>query len=103
MIMTENLFPQKPELKPIIYAYTDSNPTLAGFIKVGYTAKNAKERVAEQYPTNRPGKLPYQILLEEAAIKRDGSFFKDYDVHQYLRKKGIKKMSPGYSSDSFEL
>jgi hypothetical protein len=45
--------------------------------------------VAQQYPTLRPGVLPYKIVLEESAMRNDGTTFADHDVHRYLRKKGI--------------
>ncbi|MDP2058097.1 MAG: DEAD/DEAH box helicase family protein, partial [Flavobacteriaceae bacterium] len=49
-----------------------------------------KTRVAQQYPTLRPGALPYKIVLEESAMHNDGSTFSDHDVHRYLKKAGIK-------------
>ena len=88
--MSKEFFPQRPKATPTIYAYTDTNPQYKGLLKVGYTIKDAKTRVAEQYPTKRPGKLPYKIVLEESAIRNDGSTFHDHEVHQYLRKQKIK-------------
>jgi hypothetical protein len=46
--------------------------------------------VAQQYPTLRPGKPPYRIVLEESAMRNDGSVFTDHDVHRMLRLNGIK-------------
>jgi hypothetical protein len=65
--MPKDFFPPRPALTPAIYAYEDSNPQYAGLLKVGYTAVNVQKRVAEQYPTARPGKPPYRIVLEESA------------------------------------
>jgi hypothetical protein len=45
--------------------------------------------VAQQYPAARPGKPPYKIVLEESAMKNDGSSFTDHDVHRLLRKRGF--------------
>lgn len=87
-VKSENFFPQKPELSPKIYAYTDQ--AYKGLLKVGYTTVDVKKRVAEQYPTKRPGNLPYQIVFEESAMRRDGSYFDDHTVHRLLVKKGIK-------------
>lgn len=86
----DNFFPQRPESKPTIYAYEDTNPQYAGLLKVGYTTVDAQSRVAQQYPTKRPGKLPYRIILEESAMRSDGTTFTDHDVHRYLRSGGVK-------------
>lgn len=48
---------------------------------------DVRKRVMEQYPTLKPGDLPYRIVLEESAMRPDGSAFMDHDVHRYLRKK----------------
>ena len=88
--MSNDFFPPRPASRPTIYAYEDTNPQYAGLLKVGYTNVGAKERVAQQYPTLRPGKLPYRIVLEESAMRNDGSVFTDRDVHKMLRINGIK-------------
>ena len=88
--MSNKFFPKKVDSSPTIYVYEDTNPQYAGLLKVGYTAVNARDRVAQQYPTLRPGNLPYRILLEESAMRSDGSAFSDHDVHKVLRKKGIQ-------------
>jgi len=88
--MSNNFFPPRPDARPTIYAYEDTNPQYAGLLKVGYTTKGVRERVAEQYPTLRPGKLPYRIVLEEPAMRSDGTVFTDHDVHRMLRINGIK-------------
>ena len=84
----EEFFPQRPEFKPTIYAYEDTNPQYLGLLKVGYTTRDVQERVAEQYPTRRPGKLPYRIVLEESAMRSDGTVFTDHEVHRCLRSMG---------------
>jgi len=83
--METNFFPSKPDSKPTIYAYEDSNQEYRGLLKIGYTTKDVRKRVAEQYPTLRPGKPPYRIVLNESAMKPDGSSFTDREVHRYLR------------------
>ena len=88
--MNKNFFPQRPLVQPKIYAYEDTNPQYAGLLKVGYTTKDVRERVAEQYPTSRPGQPPYRIVLEEPAMRSDGTGFTDHDVHHMLRINGIK-------------
>ncbi len=87
--MGSDFFPLRPKLVPKIYAYEDSNPQYRGLLKIGYTTKDIKERVAEQYPTLRPGPLPYRIVLEESAIRKDGTSFTDREVHRMLRINGI--------------
>jgi hypothetical protein len=91
--MKREFFPIKAEAKPTIYAFTDSNPQFSGLLKVGFTTVNAQARLKQIYPLKTPGKLPYQILLEESAMKSDGGSFTDHDVHRVLRKKGIKNPS----------
>jgi len=85
--MIKDFFPQKPEINPTIYAYeligVDSHK---GLLKVGYTVRNAQDRVAEQLKTSR---LSYRIVLEESAVRNDGAAFTDYEVHQYLSKRSI--------------
>lgn len=83
-----DFFPKKPEVNPTIYAYTDI--AYKNLLKIGYTTVNAKKRVAEQYPTKRPGSLPYKIVFEESAVRNDGTSFDDHTVHRYLKEKGIK-------------
>lgn len=85
-----DFFPPKPEARPAIYAYQDTHPQYKGLLKVGFTAIDAEKRVAQQYPTLRPGALPYKIVLEESAMRSDGSSFTDHDIHRALRKKGIR-------------
>ena len=88
--MPDTFFPPKPDIEPKIYAYRDKNPSYAGFLKVGFTARDVEGRVAQQYPTKRPGELPYEILLEESAVWSDGGSFTDHDIHRYLRKRGFR-------------
>ncbi len=88
--MRNDFFPPRPPARPTIYAYEDTNPQYDGLLKVGYTTTDAKKRVAQQYPTKKPGKPPYRIVLEEPAMRNDGSVFTDHDVHRMLRLNGIK-------------
>lgn len=88
--MSKEFFPPRPEAKPTIYAYEDTHPQYKGLLKIGYTTKSAKERVAAQYPIAKPGKPPYVIRLEESAMRSDGTAFTDHDVHRYLRNIGVR-------------
>ncbi|MGI6461319.1 MAG: DEAD/DEAH box helicase family protein [Candidatus Hydrogenedentales bacterium] len=87
--MNPKFFPLRPESRPAIYAYEDTNPDYAGLLKVGYTTQDVRARVAQQYPTKRPGRAPYRILLEEPAMRPDGTVFTDHDVHRWLRAAGV--------------
>lgn len=82
---------------PRIYAYTEpqfkttpwkNNRRGYGLIKVGFTTKSAHERVSEQFGTNKPIDNPYEILLDEVAIRNDGTYFTDFDVHKVLEHAG---------------
>ena len=76
------LFPKKSESAPIIYAYrTPGAIENKGLIKVGYTIKSARERIDQQLKT---GNINYEILLEESAMREDGSAFDDHAVHKQL-------------------
>src|SRR5258707_8412847 len=91
LAMNRDFFPPRPESRPTIYAYEDTNPQYVDLLKVGYTNVDAKTRVAQQYPTLRPGKPPYRIVLEESAMRNDGTVFTDRDVHRMLRVNGVKR------------
>lgn len=88
--MSKGFFPARPAFRPKIYAYKDSNPQYAGLLKVGYTTLDVNTRVGQQYPTRRPGKPPYEIVLEESAMRSDGTVFADHDVHRWLREQGVR-------------
>ena len=99
---SKELFSERPNINPTIYAYTDDNPKYTGLLKIGYTTTNAEKRVSEQYPTKRPGGKPWKIVFEESAMKNDGSSFDDHEVHKYLRRKGIKNPNGEWFSCSIE-
>src|SRR3989339_358941 len=88
--MSNKFFPPRPQSRPTIYAYEDTNPQYAGLLKVGYTTVDVQSRVTQQYPTLRPGKPPYRIVLEESAMRNDGTVFTDHDVHRMVRINGVK-------------
>ena len=83
-----NFFPNRPNLTPQIYAYSD--PRYEGMLKVGYTTRDVQKRVADQYPVKLPGeKLPYKIVYQDSAVREDGTAFTDIMVHWWLRKNGF--------------
>ena len=71
-------FPSRPAAHPTIYAYEDTHPQYRGLLKVGYTSVDVQHRVAQQYPTLRPGARPYRIVFEESAMRGDGTSFTDH-------------------------
>ncbi len=42
---TNEFFPARPESRPTIYAYQDSNPQHDGELKVGYATRTARGNV----------------------------------------------------------
>ena len=40
-MMSKDFFPPRPESRPTIYAYEDTNPQYAGLLKVGCTTVDA--------------------------------------------------------------
>ncbi len=90
MMSNKKFFPQRPKVKPIIYAYTLPNDiSKKGQLKIGFTTRLAKERVKEQIGAT---KAKYEIVLEESAVRNDGSSFSDHDIHKFLRKRGFKNV-----------
>lgn len=82
---------------PRIYAYTEpqfkdttwqGQRQGKGLIKVGFTMKTSYERVSEQFGTKKPMDNPFEILLDEVAIRDDNTYFTDHDVHKILEKLG---------------
>ncbi len=82
---------------PRIYAYSEPQYKTTpwqgkrkgqGLIKVGYTTKTAYERISEQFGTNKPINNPFEILVDCVAIRKDGTYFTDFEVHKILEKTG---------------
>ncbi|WP_418251526.1 DEAD/DEAH box helicase [Gallibacterium anatis] len=85
MMLNDLLLPLQ---QPKIYAYSDVR--FPNMLKVGYTTRSVEERIAEQYPVKTPNQS-YQIELNELAIRDDGSYFSDHDVHHMLEQMKIKR------------
>ena len=86
--MSNKFFPPRPKLEPTIYVYKILNAAdREGLLKIGFTTRDVRERVKEQLGT---AGLKYEILLEESAMRSDGSNFTDKDIHRYLRQKGFR-------------
>lgn len=82
--MTDNFFPQRPSLSPKIYAYAIDDENHKGQLKVGYTDRDVRQRIAEQ---TRTAQIQVRIVLEESAMRNDGTAFDDHAVHRLLSTK----------------
>ena len=83
----KDFFPQRPAATPTIYAYELIGvETHNGLLKIGYTDRDAQTRVAEQLKTSG---VKYRIVLEQSAMRSDGSAFDDHAVHRILRENGF--------------
>lgn len=86
-------FKQRPQVNPTIYAYVlEGVESHKGYIKVGYTDRDADTRIREQLHTSA---VPYKILLTESAMCPDGSCFTDHDVHNILKRNGFRQLNQG--------
>lgn len=91
--MATDFFIQRPAVTPTIYVYNLPQVTTHnGYIKVGYTNRNAETRINEQMHTSG---LKANILYTESAMCSDGSIFTDKDVHRILRRKGFRQLNEG--------
>ena len=82
--MNKKYFSRRPDVKPKIYVYEIPDAeNRKGLLKIGYTTRDVRERVKEQL---RTAGLNYRILLEDDAIRNDGTTFTDKEVHDWLRR-----------------
>ncbi len=96
-----DFFQQRPKVEPTIYAYClPGVPSHEGYLKVGYTDRDAETRVKEQVGTPT---LEYQIVLKESAMRSDGTCFRDGDVHVILRRKGFRRLNEGKDRNEWYL
>ena len=85
----KEFFLPRPSANPTIYAYKILGAeSHKGLLKIGYTDRDARTRVKEQLGTPA---LEYQIVLEESAMRNDGTSFKDQDIHAVLKRWGIER------------
>ena len=88
--MSMEFFPQRPDIQPNIYAYRILNaPDREGLLKIGYTTRDVSQRVKEQLQTSG---LKYEIVLEESALRNDGTAFTDHEVHKALEQAGFTRV-----------
>lgn len=82
-----NYFVSLPNINPKIYGYKiKTEPNL---IKIGYTKRDTEERILEQFPVKGPrNEKPFEIVFDKPAVRGDGSFFTDKDIHEILKRNG---------------
>ncbi|HIU70233.1 MAG TPA: DEAD/DEAH box helicase family protein [Candidatus Enterosoma merdigallinarum] len=88
-----SFFPTRSSRSPSIYAYEELADNYRGFLKVGYTTRDALTRVLEQHSIKQPdGHLPFKIVVDEPAMYDDGNTFTDKQVHAALKAMGIQNV-----------
>lgn len=97
-MINQEFFIPRPDITPTIYAYTlPGVSSHQGYIKVGYTERDVETRIKEQIGATQ---LDYKVLLNNSAMRADGSCFTDHDVHRVLKRKGFKQLSIHGSTDN---
>ena len=77
------------QTNPTIYAYTTPNDaSKKGWVKIGYTDRDAEKRIKEQTHT---ADTKYELLWTHDARYDGGEYFTDDDFHWYLAQCGIER------------
>lgn len=84
----DDILPEKPQVRPRIYAYAIADAAHDGLLKVGQTTQATKARVAQQLQTAMIRN--YRIEVDEAAERADGTIFSDHEVRAALVRKGFE-------------
>lgn len=96
---TNDFVKKECKVHPKIYAFEHIDvPAHKGYIKVGYTDREVSVRVKE---INHTSGLKYKILGSWSAIRNDGSFFMDHEVHKVLKKKHISTLNEGEDNNEW--
>lgn len=85
--MVNSFFPKRPDINPTIYAYTIDDDDHRCQLKVGYTGRPLSKRLKEQLGTPH---VRYRVVLEENAMRDDGTAFDDHAVHKLLEQKFVR-------------
>jgi hypothetical protein len=89
--MPTDFFSQRPAITPTIYVYELIGvASHKGYIKIGYTERDAATRIKEQLHT---AAVPFKILYQESAMREDGSVFTDKDIHRILERRGFRQLN----------
>jgi hypothetical protein len=90
-IVATEFFIQRPAITPTIYVYELIGvASHKGYIKIGYTERDAATRIKEQLHT---AAVPFKILYQESAMREDGSVFTDKDIHRILERRGFRQLN----------
>jgi len=81
----EEILAPKPEARPRIYAYSITDDAHQGWLKIGQTSRDVKQRVGEQLKT--AAIKNYKIEIDEPATRDDGTFITDREVRAALIEK----------------
>ncbi|HBT63090.1 MAG TPA: restriction endonuclease, partial [Ruminococcaceae bacterium] len=77
------------QASPTIYAYiTPNDVSKKGWVKIGYTDRDAETRIKEQTHTSN---TKYELLWSYDARYDGGEYFIDDDFHWYLVQSGIER------------
>ncbi|HCT35521.1 MAG TPA: restriction endonuclease [Firmicutes bacterium] len=77
------------QARPTIYAYiTPNDVSKKGWVKIGYTDRDAETRIKEQTHTSN---TKYELLWSHDARYDGGEYFNDDDFHWYLVQSGIER------------
>ena len=93
-ISLSDILHNRPAVVPTIYGYilpdvADHN----GYIKIGYTDREDTEtRIREHLHT---AAVKFRVLFKESAMRSDGTYFTDNDIHRLLRRKGFRRLNEG--------
>lgn len=88
MDISQQIKPRR-EVKPTIYAYIIPDyPKRMGWVKVGYTDRDAKKRILEQ---TRTAGIDTKTLWHHFARFNSGEYFSDHEFHAYLVKNNIER------------
>ena len=83
----------------LIYIFAIQDETHKGLLKIGDTTfsgnpydkeamKNAAKKRIDQYTVT--ANITYELLYVDLAITQKGEYFRDYDVHNVLKRSGIE-------------
>lgn len=89
MVSHSEFFPPRPAGTPTIYAYElPEVPERRGWLKIGYTVRDVRERVDEQL---RTAGLKPRIVLAQSAFRENGTSFRDSAVHEILTRRRFER------------
>ena len=89
--MADFVLEGRAAVRPMIYAYRLKAEGYGDLLKVGYTERDVETRVREQVANIKLPFAIHEIVLQESAMRRDGSSFDDHAVHRLLKRHGVQR------------